>query len=211
VLNPYQTVISVLGRTLAVFDDDNLIPAFGFGDSATGDKRVFPLQSTPCQGFQQVLDSYSQIVPRIKLSGPTSFAPLIYETIKIVRQTKSYHILIIIADGQVTNEKENIDAIVAGLPLEFKELKNHKVGITVALHCVLNGPVGVNKNTTFPVVGAGTIKTLVSNKVSNKSWKGFCYSIAKWMVDRGMNIPCSAMNKLKTYWPLKEWTPATVV
>jgi len=113
VLNPYQTVISVLGRTLSVFDDDNLIPAFGFGDSATGDKRVFPLQSTPCQGFQQVLDSYSQIVPRIKLSGPTSFAPLIYETIKIVRQTKSYHILIIIADGQVTNEKENIDAIVA--------------------------------------------------------------------------------------------------
>jgi len=106
---------------------------------------------------------------------------------------------------EIFSDQKNIDAIVAGLPLEFKELKNPKVGITVALHCVLNGPVGVNKNTTFPVVGAGTIKTLVSNKVSNKSWKGFCLSIAQWMVNRGVNLQCSAMNRLKTYWPIKEW------
>jgi len=112
-LNPYQTVISVLGRTLSAFDDDNLIPVYGFGDSVTTDKRVFPLQPEPCQGFDAVLQIYSQIVPHIKLSGPTSFAPLIYETIKIVRKSKAYHILVIIADGQVTNEKETIDAIVA--------------------------------------------------------------------------------------------------
>jgi len=112
-LNPYQTVINILGRTLSVFDDDNMIPVYGFGDSVTTDKRVFPLQHDPCHGFEEVLSAYSQIVPHIKLSGPTSFAPLIYETIKIVRKTKAYHILIIIADGQVTNEKETIDAIVA--------------------------------------------------------------------------------------------------
>jgi len=112
-LNPYQTVISILGRTLSVFDDDNMVPVYGFGDSVTTDKRVFPLQPDPCHGFEEVLNAYSQIVPHLKLSGPTSFAPLIYETIKIVRKTKSYHILVIIADGQVTNEKETIDAIVA--------------------------------------------------------------------------------------------------
>jgi len=111
-MNPYQTVISVLGNTLSAFDDDNLIPVYGFGDSITSDKSVFPIQPYPCNGFTQVLQSYSATVPQIQLSGPTSFAPLIHEAIRVVQTTRSYHILLIIADGQVTSEKETIDAIV---------------------------------------------------------------------------------------------------
>ena len=41
--NPYQKVISILGETLEPFDEDHLIPAFGFGDSVTKDNSVFPL------------------------------------------------------------------------------------------------------------------------------------------------------------------------
>jgi E3 ubiquitin-protein ligase RGLG len=48
----------------------------------------------------------------LQLSGPTSFVPIINQTIDIVAQSGKYHILVIIADGQVSNEKENIDAIV---------------------------------------------------------------------------------------------------
>lgn len=31
-LNPYEQAISIIGKTLAAFDEDNLIPCFGFGD-----------------------------------------------------------------------------------------------------------------------------------------------------------------------------------
>jgi len=113
-VNPYQEVIWTMGRTLAPFDDDNLIPVFGFGDVTTKDKTVFPFfqDGRPANGFQEVLSRYDEITPRVALSGPTSFAPLIREAINIVTQAKSYHILIIVADGQVDNVKETTQAIV---------------------------------------------------------------------------------------------------
>ncbi|KAK3589518.1 hypothetical protein CHS0354_041641 [Potamilus streckersoni] len=59
--NPYQKVISILGETLEPFDDDGLIPAYGFGDKFTTDRAVFSL-------------------------------------------TDEYHILVIVADGQETDQ-----------------------------------------------------------------------------------------------------------
>ncbi|XP_033097763.1 E3 ubiquitin-protein ligase RGLG5-like [Anneissia japonica] len=121
-MNPYQQVIKIIGTTLAPFDDDGLIPVFGFGDQSTGDKAVFPFRADGlCHGFQDVLDCYNQITPSVILSGPTNFAPLIDKAIRIVRETQSYHILVIIADGQVTREQQTQEAIVraADYPLSI--------------------------------------------------------------------------------------------
>lgn len=117
--NPYQRVISAIGRTLEHLDEDRIIPVFGFGDITTKNHSVFPIlnpQGSYCVGVDEVLESYSKVTPFIKLSGTTNFAPMINKAIEIVTQNqrKEYHILLIITDGQVseTDEEETIQAIV---------------------------------------------------------------------------------------------------
>ncbi|KAI4343688.1 hypothetical protein L6164_011007 [Bauhinia variegata] len=125
--NPYEQAISIIGKTLSSFDEDNLIPCFGFGDTSTHDQEVFSFYPDErfCQGFEEVLSRYRELIPQLKLAGPTSFAPIIEMAITIVEQSGGqYHVLLIIADGQVTRsvdterghlstqEKQTVEAIV---------------------------------------------------------------------------------------------------
>ncbi|XWS44099.1 hypothetical protein CRYUN_Cryun15aG0015700 [Craigia yunnanensis] len=135
-LNPYEQAISIIGKTLAAFDEDNLIPCFGFGDASTHDQDVFSFYPNErlCNGFEEVLSRYREIVPHLRLAGPTSFAPIIEMAMTIVEQSGGqYHVLVIIADGQVTRsidtqhgqlssqEQKTVDAIVQAskLPLSI--------------------------------------------------------------------------------------------
>ncbi|KAK8964626.1 E3 ubiquitin-protein ligase RGLG2 [Platanthera guangdongensis] len=125
--NPYEQAISIIGRTLSAFDEDNLIPCFGFGDASTHDQEVFSFHpdGKPCDGFEEALGRYRELVPNLRLAGPTSFAPIIETAIGIVDSSGGqYHVLLLIADGQVTRsvdtqhghlspqERATIDAIV---------------------------------------------------------------------------------------------------
>ncbi|XVE74912.1 hypothetical protein DITRI_Ditri12bG0056600 [Diplodiscus trichospermus] len=125
--NPYEQAISIIGQSLSVFDEDNLIPCYGFGDASTHDQDVFSFYPDErfCNGFEEVLARYREIVPQLRLAGPTSFAPIIEMATTIVEQSGGqYHVLLIIADGQVTRsvdtqngqlspqEQKTIDAIV---------------------------------------------------------------------------------------------------
>ncbi|KAH3713075.1 copine family protein 1-like [Dreissena polymorpha] len=120
--NPYQEVICILGETIESLDDDGIIPCYGFGDKVVKGNCVFPLKKVgECDGFSEVLDVYNAVTPQIKLGGPTNFAPLIYEAIEIVKRTRQFHVLVIVADGQVTSEAETIASIVdaSGYPLSI--------------------------------------------------------------------------------------------
>ncbi|KAI1709999.1 copine domain-containing protein [Ditylenchus destructor] len=113
--NPYQQVIKIMGRTLAPFATSSGIPVYGFGDSTTGDWSVFPLNGTKveeCRDLEEVLRVYNAVTPNVDLSGPTNFAPLIHKAVKLCQKNQDYHILVIIADGQVTNERATRKAIV---------------------------------------------------------------------------------------------------
>ncbi|CAK9181660.1 unnamed protein product [Ilex paraguariensis] len=125
--NPYCTTISIIGRTFAFLDKDNLIPCFGFGNATTEDKGVFSFHTdcSPCQGYEGALICYNSIVPHVVLAGPTSYAPVVDAAISVVEKSGGrFHVLVIITDGQVTRsvdasdeelspqEKETINAIV---------------------------------------------------------------------------------------------------
>lgn len=120
-LNPYQEVITILGKTLASFDEDGEFLCYGFGDSKTKDKAVCNLlrynndrckESARCKSLNEVLDTYNHAIQTLKLSGPTSFTPLIKKAIETCKQEKQYYVLVIITDGETMTPEEDAQTIV---------------------------------------------------------------------------------------------------
>ncbi|KAL4217592.1 hypothetical protein ACF0H5_022334 [Mactra antiquata] len=108
VVNPYKEVICIFGETLEdLKTDDAEIHVFGFG------KKLFPMKSQKkCVDFNDVIKMYESLTPNVKFCGPTDFSLIIYESIKIVERTEKFHILLIIADGQVTDEEKTKEALM---------------------------------------------------------------------------------------------------
>jgi hypothetical protein len=103
----------------------------------------------------------------------------------------------------VLNNK--LSDIVAPGDLDFDPLniEQKTIVITCAIHCVLNGPVGVNKETNFPVVGKATINRLIV--CTNRTWKKFCFRVAEIVKRFNANIECNTIRKNREYWPIHEW------
>ena len=101
--NPYVSVLSIICSTLRPFDADQQIPAYGFGDVSSRDHSLFSFAAggQPIHTFENVLARYRTFVGRVRMSGPTTFAPAIYQAIKKVQEGGRYHILVIVCDGQV--------------------------------------------------------------------------------------------------------------
>lgn len=118
---PAQARLPILAcrrRTLEGFDDDALIPVYGFGSADTGADKLFSFNpgEAPCHGFEHVMQRYMSLAPHVRLAGPTTFAPIIRKAIEIVSQSGGqYHILVIIADGQVTRPSSTADGQLSSL------------------------------------------------------------------------------------------------
>ncbi|XP_075644353.1 E3 ubiquitin-protein ligase RGLG4-like [Castanea sativa] len=107
--NPYEKAMSVIGTTLAPFDEDNLITCFGFGEEITHDQEVFSFHSehSPCHCLEETLSCYRKIAQNAKLAGPTSYAPVIEAAIDTVEKSGGqYHVF---SDGQVTKSNTTSD------------------------------------------------------------------------------------------------------
>ncbi|KAK6150771.1 hypothetical protein DH2020_015703 [Rehmannia glutinosa] len=100
----------------AGLESSNLILGIDFTKSnewtaTTHDQHVFSFypDHRPCNGFEEALERYKEILPHLNLAGPTSFAPVIDAAVDIVEKSNfQYHVLVIIADGQVTRSPDTL-------------------------------------------------------------------------------------------------------
>jgi hypothetical protein len=101
---------------------------------------------------------------------------------------------------------QNINKIVAGVEVDWNTIAEDKKSlvVTAAVHCCVNGPVGVNKLTNIPGI-QGQLRINSLGPFSNRSWKTFCRQVANFLIISKLVIDCGAMRRLKTFWPLKEW------
>lgn len=124
--NPYQQVIRGVGNILEYYDDDNMIPVYGFGakSKAYGMKSVshcFPVSGNLKNAFAKrisgVLEVYEKALPNLEFRGPTYFSPIIKgiaSTVKnrFKKDPMAYCILLIVTDGLISDFDETVEAIV---------------------------------------------------------------------------------------------------
>jgi len=105
--NPYQQVISVCSTVLRDFDDDGLIPTFGFGAKTNGG-ALFDIRpdGAPCAGVDGVLRDYEAALQRVELAAPTNFAPFLNRVADLVERGGGMHLALVITDGEVTPDSD---------------------------------------------------------------------------------------------------------
>ncbi|XP_062445487.1 copine-1 isoform X3 [Rhea pennata] len=124
-INEYLIAIWSVGSVVQDYDTDKLFPAFGFGAQIPPNWQVsheFALNFNPsnpyCQGIQGIVDAYRQILPQIRLYGPTNFSPIINHVARFAAHSakqgnaSQYFVLLIITDGEITDLDQTRQAIV---------------------------------------------------------------------------------------------------
>lgn len=94
----------------------------GFGAKVPprGDvSHQFSLNGDPahpyCAGIDEIIANYRKTLTRVTLHGPTSFAPVINNTIEIAKEFQDgrhYFVLLIITDGIISDMRQTIHAII---------------------------------------------------------------------------------------------------
>ena len=105
-------------------------------------------------------------------------------------------------------DEDRLRSIMVGVKIDYDKVLDKETMKSAAVHCVLNGPVGVGKTTTFPEMGNVEIrlKDLYEGRLSNRMWREFCRTVAEHLVRRYPEV-CTSSQQFKLYdavWPLNE-------
>ena len=130
--NQYQRTLKRTLETLAPYDADGMIPAFGYGARAypPAVSHCFPLSfgdgKVELPGVAGVMAAYSQAAQTLRYAAPTNFAPSLVRAIQEAQTAKdtgnSYVFLFILTDGRISDMQETKDRVVEAansLPLSI--------------------------------------------------------------------------------------------
>lgn len=95
--------------------------------------------------------------------------------------------------------------LTKGSEIDWLKIPNTQTVIIMACHCCVNGPVGIGKPTTFPLLTAQmSIKSALGNQGSNTSWEGFCLLVANKI--KTLNLVQKSAHKAKwgDFYPIKK-------
>ncbi|KRX08060.1 C2 domain [Pseudocohnilembus persalinus] len=143
-MNQYQQAILGCGDILLNYDSTKHVPVYGFGQdikdysakprlphfNTNQTLHCFPVNGYPQKpeavGLQGIMESYTNILRFIELSGPTLFNPLIQEAMKLAQSSvqqglDNYFILLILTDGAIHDMDQTKSSIVdaSHLPLSI--------------------------------------------------------------------------------------------
>lgn len=125
----YESAIQSCGQIVSCYDYDQIFPVFGFGGitpKARETSHCFNVTLKPeaeIYGFNDIIRLYRESLLKVTLDGPTYFAPLIKQCIKVIKDKKSetsiYYVLLIVTDGCIHDYEETKNAICEGAHLPF--------------------------------------------------------------------------------------------
>ncbi|CAN0354343.1 unnamed protein product [Pylaiella littoralis] len=131
--NEYGQAILSVGGVLEYFDDDRKFPLYGFGGCpvrGAPTNHCFAVngneEDAEVEGIAGVLATYRESLTRVRLSGPTFFAPVISQAASMAAATMNmdssaqhYTILLLITDGVICDMDKTVEAIVASADYPF--------------------------------------------------------------------------------------------
>jgi hypothetical protein len=130
--NQYQRAISAVGSVMEPYDSNRQFMAFAYGGQLPQHSVVnhcFALNGNDnypyvVGGAAGLLTMYGNVMPAVKLSGPTLFAPIINRAASFADNARrqgagalQYFVLLMLTDGVYQDRQDTIDAIVAASAL----------------------------------------------------------------------------------------------
>lgn len=116
------------------YDQDKLIPAYGFGARLNGFPSTYhkfalngDFFKPECNGLDGVIAAYHRAVQVTNFHGPTNFSEILSDindrcrAIEVSQYNQKYYLLMILTDGIISDMEKTIDEIVRGsdLPLSI--------------------------------------------------------------------------------------------
>jgi hypothetical protein len=102
---------------------------------------------------------------------------------------------------------EDVRSVMVGTSIDFDKVMDVNSMRVAAVHCCLNGPVGVGKLTNFPGLEEEIkLKDLYDGRLSNKMWRNFCRVVGEHLIRNYPDeVADSQQQRLHdAIWPLNE-------